>query len=208
MSGPIDKADNHMADTELTWDDVQAKRSKRWSVATICMDNDALSRMLRLHAELEQLAVEDAADESLAEGRAQELAREVERLRVQAKASEVEVRFAEIGKGRWQALKDECPPSDAQREAGHTYDPQAFIPKAIAASCVSPAGLTEAKAREILAEWGAGAGEELWQACLDANMAEDTIPFSVTASAVIQRSERKRTTPASEESLSPPSEGE
>lgn len=189
-----------MADGGLTWAEVAAARKPVTASARVCIRPDVVARIEALEAALATAHDED--ERSNDHDRAPDLAREIVALVDEAKASEVEFVFESIGRKAWSDLIRSFPPSDEEREAGAEYG-EYFAPAAVAASCVSPTGITADVAVGIYDEWNFAEFRKLWAAVLTANVGDASVPKAASAYAVLHGSGPNSRTAGLEESPGP-----
>lgn len=122
---------------------------------------------------------------------APQLAAQIREMEDELAASEVAFTFRSIGRRPHAKLVADNPPTDEQKKeavAGDyvlNYNPDAFPPALLAASCVTPTGSVEHWAA-IWESWSDGQVSQLWQACMATQAgAADVGPKSLIASEIL-----------------------
>lgn len=122
----------------------------------------------------------------------------------------VTFRFKSIGNRAWSDLLRTHPPTRAQlsQHRGIDHNPETFPYAAIAASCVDPVMTSDdVKRLDASTAFDVTAWNDLWGACLRANVAEAN-PKSQVAGLILRLSAGSATTAALEDSLAPSFSGE
>lgn len=165
----------------------------------------ARADLVARHEELEAALVDALRNDQAAGGigdpqAAPAIAEQLVALEAEIEGSARTFTFEAIGNRAWLDLIAEHPPSAEQRDEGLDHDPSTFPRAAILASCVEPRLSAEQvevlENRLNLAQW-----RQLWQACLAANIGNDSSPKSLAATAVLRRSGASSTTAPLEGSL-------
>ncbi len=133
--------------------------------------------------------------------------KEIDELTDLALEKTVKFTFQDIGRKKFEALWKSCPPSEEQKEkGGYEWDPDAFGPIILAASCIgagASTGLTVDEAQDLYDEWSTAEAEMLVMTAINANMGASSVPLSVTATADQSSSELSLITAPIEESPTP-----
>lgn len=186
-------------------EDVLAQARPKATTVRVCLRGDLLAEHDRLEAELAEVRRQDAL--SNRPSTAAEVAGRIEALQAQIEASSVQFTFHAVGQKRWTDLLVEHPPSEEDREEGAAFDRRTFPVAALAASCVEPA-MTQEQAARLYEVCNFGQWEQLWGACIAANVEGTSVPFSFAASAVLRGYETSSEQPTTTESLEVSSSGE
>lgn len=173
-----------------SWADMKAAHRNTRRSVRIPLDQAAVEEAGRLDDELPRIQRDD--DELTRDPQAPLTAERIRDLERQAAASEVLFVFEGIGRARHAKLLAEHQASDEQKKLlGEylPYNPEAFPPALLAASCVEPAELRDNvdEWRAIHDTWSAGQVKALWSTCTDANGDVMETPKSARASAVLAR---------------------
>lgn len=162
-----------MGDSEFkTLDDVLEAHKPEQASVSLCVDGQ-LNRRMQQIIEQARRAEADSEDGSLADNEAQQLYEQAEELREQVRAATVEFVFEAIGDRPWDKLVEEHPATKQQREDdsyGWDFNESTFQPVAIAASLISPEGVTVGKVDKLQDTLSKGQWRRLWGACLAANV--------------------------------------
>lgn len=192
-------------------DEITAEATPATERVRICTRGDLIARLRLLEDDLEAAQRDDAASNK--HDRAPKIAREIETVEAEARASEKELVLHAIGATAWSDLLAAFPPSKAQREQfrGLDHDPEKFPYAAVAASLGADLSdkesLTEAagKVRKMADKLSQGQWSQIWTACLAVNVGEVSVPFSVRAFAARHGSEQNSTPAEPGESPDPSS---
>lgn len=176
----------------ITWDDVEAQRTPVTTSVPVCLRNDLVADIERLEAELVAARIDD--DRLNRAPVAPQIAARIVELQDEARAHQVNVVFRELPRRQWTDLLAAHPPTQEDREAGNDFNADTFPPAAMAASCVSPTGMTAERMRRIYDEWSLGQIRPMWRACLKVNTGASAVPKSAAASAILRAFERSSTT--------------
>lgn len=183
------------AESNGTWsvDEFLADYRPVTKAVRICARGDLLAELERLESELAAARERDQASDSLAEGgEAIAVAHKIAELQGEVRAHEREFVVQSIGDRAWSDLVAEHPPkkernkSKPDRSREMPWDPEAFIPAALAASCVTPK-LSIAQANKLIDRLSGGQLRKLIDAVILVNGGSDDIPKSA-AGFVLQRS--------------------
>jgi hypothetical protein len=183
-------------------DDIIAKSRPAVRTVKVPVRGDLLERADELEDQLQRELVKDRTENR--KPQAHDVARQIEALREEAEAETVTFRFQAIGHKAWSDLIRAHPASKKQRdEFGRDleYNPETFPTAAIAASCIDPDGVDEAKVAELLEAWNFSQFQKLWGACIAVNVGDTSVPFSAVGSALLGLSEQRPTTQSPEASL-------
>lgn len=141
---------------------------------------DEVAEVERLERQMAELSDTWQAD-SLAAGNPHEkLAKRIAAVRERMKRSEVEFRFRALGAQAWSDLIA-AHPSKNKNEA---WDPETFPQALLAQCCVDPV-MSPEQVNELFEVLNEGQRTELCQAAYDVNAEATSIPFSVSASAIL-----------------------
>jgi hypothetical protein len=188
-------------------DELLASAARRTETVTVSLRGD----LAREHADAERALSEAAFDEVLLDDDAPAAATEavaagLDALAQRVKDIESEIRdatltfvVANVGKRRWNAIKEACPPTPEQVEhlgRRAEFDVERFPFFAIAESCIEPEGVTPEQIEALeevmtVAEWDA-----LWNAVLLVNLGSRLPGESVAASAILRRMRPRSEPPA------------
>lgn len=157
------------------------KRAKpRERSVTICLAGDEVAEVERLERQMADLSDTWQAD-SLASGNPHEkLAKQIKAARDRMKKAEVEFRIRALGAQAWSDLVA-AHPSKNKNEA---WDPETFPQALLAQCCVDPV-MSADQVGELFEVLNEGQRTELCQAAYDVNAEATSIPFSVSASAIL-----------------------
>ncbi|MFE2140180.1 hypothetical protein ACFXA3_00170 [Streptomyces sp. NPDC059456] len=146
----------------------------------LCLAGDKQAELERLEKELASLG--DAwAPGSLAEtDPKKKLAGRVSAARKAVRDSEVEFRFEALGAKAWSDLLAAHPP----KKKGDGFDPETFAPALIAACAIDPV-MTVEQVGELFDVLNHAQRDTLWQGAFEANTEATGIPFSLTASGIL-----------------------
>lgn len=170
--------------------DVTAKATPNRVVVTLCVAGDLVERHAQLDRELQDLRLSEQPKlgeipPSVAK------AEEVRAIEEAMREAEFEFVFQSIPGGTWRRLIEAHPSDDPTRR----WDETTFMPAAVAATCVEPDGMDDPEA--FAAFWDSqplGNQARLFAGAVEANESQVTVPFSVTASAVLRTSAPTSTT--------------
>lgn len=176
-----------------SWAERKARRSNTIVSVVIPLAADLLEAHDELEEQLQAAKAYDALhnEPDTAPG----VARQIEAVEAEMKATEEKFTFRAIGRGKYARLVAEHPPTDAQKEkAGEAnttavYNEDTYPPALMAASCIRPAEIAGdiEEWTEIHESWGFGQVSRLWRACLAANNGVAETPKSVAASVVLEQ---------------------
>jgi len=178
---------------ETTIDDLLAEIQPRTAVARVLLRQDLVEQHARLDAALNAAMLADQHENRDPVG--PRLARELAEFEASIDAAKREFHFKAIGKRKWADLMAKHPPTKEQVKAHGRIDhnPATFPIAAIAASCTAPAMTTEQVAA---LEDGLNQTQfdQLWAACLDANVGGGSDPKSLTAGLILRTSGQSAST--------------
>ena len=175
--------------TEWTWERIEAEATPPEVSVSICVRGDLVAEHDRLDGELRRVRDEDDSENRLP--RAPQVAQKIRDLEDQIRDAEVEFTFRGVGRRVLTDLETAHPATAEQQDAQEdgsklSWNPQTYPPALVAASCVTPAGITPARAEHAFETWSAGQWSKLWRACLAANFGSaDPGPKSVLASVIL-----------------------
>ncbi|MFJ3201020.1 hypothetical protein [Streptomyces sp. NPDC086989] len=160
--------------------EILKKARRRQKSVFLCLAGDELAELERLEKELAGLG--DAwAPGSLAEtDPRKKLAEKVAAAREAVRASETEFRFEALGDRAWSDLIAAHPP----KEKGNAFDPETFAPALIAACAIDPV-MSVDQVKELFDVLNHAQRDVLWQGAFDVNTEATGIPFSLTASGIL-----------------------
>lgn len=160
--------------------EILKKAKRRQKTVVLCLAGDEVANLERLEKELAVLG--DAwQPDSLAEADPRrELAEKVAAARAAIRSSETEFRFEALGAKAWSDLIAAHP----SQNQGEAFDPETFAPALISACSVEPA-MSVAQVKELFDVLNHAQREMLWQGAFDANTEASGIPFSLTASGIL-----------------------
>jgi hypothetical protein len=192
----------------LSWTDIKSKREKATVRVPVCLSQTIVDQIAVLNGKLIDARMEDRRHEGELDysPQSEALAREIIDLESAAAEHEVEFVFGEVPRARWNVLMRTHSATKQQRAQGITqFNPDTFPPAAIAASIIDPP-LTEEEAEELCAEWSEGQVTRLFNAVLDVNMGDRSLPKgSSLASETIREFGGKSQQPSDVESHPPSS---
>lgn len=189
-------------------DDILNELQAREVPATVYVRGDLVARIRQLQAQLGTAKRYDA--EHNEPDTAPAIEADIQRLSDDLTASARTFTFRGLPHHEWMTLLASCPPTDKDREQGRDYDGERFPALAMAASCIDPDDLTEAKVRDLAERLAHGQFEELWKACYLANLGveDGDIHFFAAAIGATRNSAPSSTTAANGESPTPSSPAE
>lgn len=164
-------------------DDVLAQARPKTTTVKVCLRGDLLAQHDQLEAELAEARRKDALSNK--PDAAGKVAERIEALQADLDATAVSFTFQAVGQKRWTDLLLEHPPTDEDRAEGAAFNPRTFPVAAIAESCAEPS-MTREQADRLFEVCNFGQWEQLWSACIAANVEGTSIPFSYAASAVLR----------------------
>lgn len=174
--------------------DVLARAQARTARVRVVLDGDLLDEHAVLEATLATLDPDSAEATALAE--------RIVALEEQISAAEVEFVFKGMGRGRWRKLAADHPPTDEQKARGADFDVDVFPFLAMAESIVKPALTAEELTRLNDEVWDEQTYQQVWGACLRANVAGAlTRPESAAARSVLQSVRLRSVQPSDSGSL-------
>lgn len=185
-----------------SFDDVLAQVRPKTVTVRVCLRGDLLAQHEQLEAELAAARRLDATVNL--PDRAPDVAHRVKEMEEQLDAAATTFTFEAVGQKKWTDLLVQHRPTAEDRAEGYEFNPQTFPQVAIAASATEPKMTTEQSQRlfEVL---NFGQWQQLWSACLAANVEGTDVPFSAAASAILRGYEMKSAQPGTTESVAPSS---
>lgn len=164
-----------MAEETWNWDDVVGEVTPRSDVVPICLDGE-VQRKLE-HARRRLREAQRASDGTLDAG-VSEIRAEVDGLEERAQAATREFTVRAIPHSKWRQLMVDHP-SD---EPGERYDPEKFIPAAIAACCPHFTSADQVAKAADDPDHGLTTGQvaRLFRMARVLNEGDDRVPFSQT----------------------------
>lgn len=160
--------------------DVIKRAKPREHTVTVCLAGDDAAEVERLERELASLA--DAWEPtSLADKHPGEAAaKKIATIRARMQKAQVEFRFRALGATAWSDLLA-AHPSENKNEAWNT---KTFPIALLAASCIDPA-MTPEQATTLCEQLNEGQRLDLHAAAWEVNQGATSVPFSVSASAIL-----------------------
>lgn len=196
-----------MSDQGTTIDDLLAEIQPRTSVARVLLRQDLVEQHAALDAELNAAMIADKHENRtpVAPG----LARQLAELEAEIEEAKRSFHFKALGTRAWKKLIGEHPPTKEQLKAikGVDHNPETFPIAAIAASCTSPV-MTAGQVADLEERLNQTQFNQLWEACLDANVGGGRDPKSLTAGLILRTSAHSASTAALEELRAASSSGE
>lgn len=191
----------------MSIDDVLSQIRPREVSTTISLRGDLVGRIKQAQAKVDEAMRFD--QEHNTPDTAPGLKAELDRLVEDYEAGKVTFTFRSLPHDEWMDIHARHPPSDEDRVLGLDYHSVTFPIAAMAASCVSPEGVTEDKIRELAERLAHGPFQALFEACMTANLGveDEAIPFSAAAIGAIIDSAPSSTTAAHEASPTASSPG-
>lgn len=181
-----------------------AKAKPREATARILLDQTLLNEYSELAAELDATVTQGALERP---PHVAELAERVSQLESRIEAEKDPFLFRGIGNTKWMALLGQHPPTPQQLAAMTPeerrivdHNPETFPLAAVAASLVDPE-LSLDDVKQLHAVVGVAQWQQLWSACLIANVGGNQDPKSLAAGLIRRRNGASATTAATEESL-------
>jgi len=175
-----------MSDTGGTSiDELLAEATARTVSVRVLLRQELLEQHTALETELQAALNADASENRDAVGPT--LARRLVEFEAEIEAAKREFTFKAVGRKKWADLLAEHPATKEQKRVRDRLDhnPETFPVAAIAASCVSPK-LTLDSARKLEDAINSSVFDELWQACLDANVGGSGSPKSLLAGSIMR----------------------
>lgn len=147
----------------------------------LCLAGDLIAEVDRLERQLGELSGDPWQPDSLAATNpAQKIAKQIKAVRDRMKKAETEFRFRALGDKKYSDLMAAHPAKTAEE----AWDPQTF-PKALVTACAIDPVMTEEQAEALFEILNEAQRHELMQAAYDVNNEATSIPFSVTASGIL-----------------------
>jgi hypothetical protein len=189
-------------DEDFTFDEFLAEYTPGRKRVKIISRGDLVEELEKAKEALDDLRrAKVAGDVPITEADpSEELAERIVDLEAECRRYEREWAFEGIGRKAYRDLVAEHPPTDAQVAKGKDrnlvpeWNEDTFLPALIAASCVKPKGVTVdglTKLQQLIGwvQWG-----RLWQAALEANAGDVSVPSYAAAYALLGRSAKSSTT--------------
>ena len=185
-------------------DDLLAEVSAREVTVRVLLRQDMLAEHARMDAELIDALNTDAKENRDPLG--PPLARKLVAFEAEIDAAKRAFTFKAIGKRKWADLIAKHQPTKEQTRANPRLDhnPDTFPAAAVAASCVEPV-MTLDQATALETALNLAVFDQLWAACLEANVGGGDSPKSLVAGPIVQVSEGLGITRAREVSRAPSS---
>lgn len=174
--------------------DVLARAKARTARCELVLDGDLVAEHEQLSVQLESVA-QDSPDALL-------LAEQINELELRMADVTVEVVFRGMGRGRWRKLMADHPAPDDVKALGFSeWDPHEFPFAAMAVCLVEPAWTAE-QLRDLVDEVLSEAQfQEIWGACLLANIGSGVSrPESRAAHAIVANGRHRSEQPSDSES--------
>lgn len=159
--------------------DILKRARPRERSVTLCLAGDEAAEVERLERQLAELSDTWAPESLGAKNPAETLARKIKAVRERMRKSETEFRFRALGEKIWSDLLAAHPGGK-----GQSFDPDTFPKALISAAAIEPA-MTPDQVTELFEVLNQGQRDELWQAAFEVNTEATSIPFSVSASAML-----------------------
>ncbi|MEV5138425.1 hypothetical protein AB0K71_05705 [Streptomyces syringium] len=157
------------------------KRAKpRERSVFLCLAGDEAAEVERLERQLAELSDTWAPASLGATNPGEKLAKQIKAARERMRKGEVEFKLRALGDKTWSDLVA-AHPSKNKNEA---WDPQTF-PKALLSQCCVDPVMTADQVTELFEVLNEGQRNELMQAAYDVNAEATSVPFSVSASAIL-----------------------
>lgn len=145
-----------------------------------CLAGDEAAEVERLERELASLPEAWRSDSLAAKDPAEAIRKKIEAARARMRKAEVEFKFRALGDKAWSDLVA-AHPSKNKHEA---WDPETFPKALLSVCCVDPV-MTADQVGELFEVLNEGQRGELVQAAYDVNAEATSIPFSVSASGIL-----------------------
>ncbi|MER7155038.1 hypothetical protein [Streptomyces lydicus] len=146
---------------------------------TLCLAGDEAAEVERLERQMAELSDTWQPDNLGAKNPAEALAKRIRAARERMRKSETEFTFRAMGDKAWSDLIAAHPGGK-----GQSFDPETFPKALVAAACVDPV-MTADQTTELFEVLNQGQRDELWQAAFEVNTESTSVPFSVSASAML-----------------------
>lgn len=185
---------------DATLDDILADASPVERVVPICVAGALVAEFEMLEQELIRSERENAG--RLGNGRPAEIARQMDELRERMRAKTYNFRFRALPAKQWSDLLAKHPDKPKPGQQQRICNMETFVPAAIAACCVSPAGMNDPeKAAALFEKLNDGQQEELFSAAWEVNSKAPKEPTSFAASAILRASETNSSSATDTDSL-------
>lgn len=177
-------------------DDILGEISPVERTVPVCTAGHLIAQREQLERDLSAAIRRDAEKRSIdARKEAPKVAEQIQEVEAEMEAKTRIFRVQAIAIHDWRALVAAHPPTDADREAGFDYNAETLPIAAVAACCVDPP-MTPEKAGLLAGVLQPAQWTRLWLTTREANTGGDSLPKSVTATAVLRASEQNSTSPA------------
>lgn len=164
--------------------DIIKKASLREDSVTLYLAGKESAEVARLERQLADLSGDAWAPSSMADRNpAAEIAKKIEAARKRIAGSAVEFKFRALGAEEWSDLVAAHPSADKTQR----WDPITFGPACVVASCYEPA-MTAEQCAGLYAVLNTGQREDLENCAFEVNATATSVPFSVSASAILAAS--------------------
>lgn len=161
--------------------EILKKARRRQKSVHLCLAGDLVADLEALERELAQAGDAWSPDSLAATDPRVTLAKKVAAAREKVRKSYTEFRFQSLGDKEWSDLIAAHP----GKEKGHGWDPETF-PKALIAACsVDPTMLPE-QVGELFEILNEAQRAELFQCAFDVNSEAPGVPFSLSASGILE----------------------
>jgi hypothetical protein len=160
--------------------DILNRAKPRETTLPIYLDGSAASEVEQLERQLAGLADTWAPDSLAATDPSKDLAQQIQAARTRMQESAVEFRLRALGDKVWSDLLAAHP----AKNADELWDPTTF-PKALVAACCLDPVMTESEVGQLYEVLNEGQRGELFRAAYSVNTEATSIPFSVSASAIL-----------------------
>jgi hypothetical protein len=158
------------------------KAKPRETTVAVYLAGDVVADIERLERQLADAgAAQWKADSLAATDPTKAIAEKIEAARKRLKASEAEFRFRALPDKEWSDMLAAHPPRDAEKEM---FNPETFPRALIAACCVDPV-MTPEQVDRLFGVLNQAQRNQVFDTAYEVNMEASTIPFSVTASALL-----------------------
>ncbi|MBB4985037.1 hypothetical protein [Streptomyces nymphaeiformis] len=161
--------------------EILKKAKRRQKSVHLCLAGDLVAELEELERQLSEAGDAWSPDSLAATDPRVALAKKVAAARDKVRKSYTEFRFQSLGDKGWSDLLAEHP----GKEQGHAWDPDTFPKALIAASAVDPEMLPE-QVSELFEILNEGQREQLFQCAFDVNREAPGIPFSLSASGILE----------------------
>lgn len=164
--------------------DIIKKATLRVATARICVAGHLNAELEDLEAQLQAVSSDWVPDSLASTDPKVEVARKIQALQEEMRGSEVVFRFQALPELEWSDLLAKHPAREGQAEL---FNPQTLPPVLIPMCCVDPVMSAEQYAR-LVTKLNASQRNSLFNAAWDANSTATSVPFSLSASAILAAS--------------------